>query len=173
MTEATFADIARAGLNTVRIPFGYWVFGDTDLCPSVSSIHHLDNAVQWAAAHGLQVILDLHGLPYTQNGMDHSGTSTHPPFAHAQPLWGRPPLDGTAWLTAAHLNTTRAVLKRVAVRYANEAAVVRIGMVNEPMLMDRAWCNQTVQSRSTTSSALQRGDAGPDARGGDNRFAVD
>ena len=141
VTEATFADIARAGLNTVRIPFGYWVFGDTDLCPSVSSIHHLDNAVQWAAAHGLQVILDLHGLPYTQNGMDHSGTSTHPPFAHAQPLWGQPPLDGTAWLTAAHLNTTRAVLKRVAVRYANEAAVVRIGMVNEPMLMDRAWCD--------------------------------
>ena len=39
VTEATFADIARAGLNTVRIPFGYWVFGDTDLCPSVSSIH--------------------------------------------------------------------------------------------------------------------------------------
>ena len=74
VTEQTFASIAAAGLNTVRIPFGYWVFGDTDLCPGVSSIHHLDDGVRWAEAHHLRVVLDLHGVPPTQNGMDHSGT---------------------------------------------------------------------------------------------------
>ena len=97
-TEETFAEIARAGLNIVRVPFGYWVLGDTDLCPHVPSIQYLDLAVKWATAHSLQVILDLHGLPVTQNGMDHSGTSTHPPYADA---WARAPLDGKDWLRAA------------------------------------------------------------------------
>jgi glucan 1,3-beta-glucosidase len=74
VTESTFAEVAASGLNTVRIPFGYWIFGDTDLCPGVSSIHHLDDGVRWAEAHSLKVVLDLHGVPPTQNGMDHSGT---------------------------------------------------------------------------------------------------
>ena len=142
VTERTFERIAASGLNTVRIPFGWWVFGDQkEICHGVPSIHFLDRAIDWASKHGLQVILDLHGVKPTQNGMDHSGTSTHPPYAHAQPLFGRPPLDGAEWLKPANVDVTRRVLRAVAARYANRTAVVRLGMVNEPMMMDRPWCD--------------------------------
>ena len=141
VTEATFADIARAGLNTVRIPFGYWVFGDTDLCPSVPSIHHLDNAVQWAAAHGPC------RSSSTSTGCRTPKTAwTTRARRRTRRLPTRSRCGAGRRSTAPRgsrrpTSTTRAVLKRVAVRYANEAAVVRIGMVNEPMLMDRAWCD--------------------------------
>ena len=137
VTEDTFARFAASGLNTVRVPFGYWVFGDQDVCNGVVSIHHLDNAVAWADQHGLQLILDLHGVAHSQNGMDHSGTSTHAPYREA---WKRPLLDGREWLQPASLNITRGVLRRVAARYAASRSVVRIGMVNEPMAMARDWC---------------------------------
>lgn len=141
VTEATFARIAASGLNTVRIPYGWWIFGDTPICSGVPSIHHLDNAVDWAEAHGLHVVLDLHGVPPSQNGYDHSGTSSHPPFAHQQPAWARGPFDGGAWLRPENVNLTRSVLRRVASRYAKRSAVVRMGMVNEPLLIPRSWCD--------------------------------
>lgn len=141
VTEATFARIASAGLNTVRLPFGYWIFGDTDLCPAVTSIHHLDNAVTWAERYGLNVVLDLHGVQPTQNGMDHSGTSSHQPFAH-DPGWHRPPFSGREWLQADNVAVTRRILQRIGKRYAMRRHVVRIGMVNEPMLMSRDWCDR-------------------------------
>ena len=148
VTEATFERIAAAGLNTVRVPFGYWIFGDTDLCPGVPSIHHLDDAVRWAEKHGLRVVLDLHGVYPTQNGMDHSGTSSHEPFAHgALHGWNRSAFDGRDWLRPENAARSRAVLRRIAKRYAGAGAVHRLGMVNEPMLMDRVWCDSNCPVR--------------------------
>ena len=61
VTRATFDRIASLGLNVVRVPFGHWVYGDSeDVCPGVSSIEYLDRAVDWAEATGLRVILDMH-----------------------------------------------------------------------------------------------------------------
>ena len=59
------AEIARRGFNSVRLPFGYWIVtGPTHGDPYVGpSIELIDAAVEWAARHGLQVLLDLHGNP--------------------------------------------------------------------------------------------------------------
>ncbi len=71
ITEADFRWMAARGLNAVRLPVGYWVLEDAS--PFVSAREHLGQALQWAARHGLAVIVDLHAAPGSQNGWGHSG----------------------------------------------------------------------------------------------------
>lgn len=57
-----FHQIAAAGMNHVRIPVGYWALEHVEGDPYVNGqLEHLDNAVNWARASGLKVIVDLHG----------------------------------------------------------------------------------------------------------------
>lgn len=75
VTEQTFADIAAAGLDHVRIPFGYWAvatYADDPYVPQISW-RYLLRGIEWARKHGLRVNLDLHGAPGSQNGWNHSG----------------------------------------------------------------------------------------------------
>ena len=75
ITEADFEDISNTGLNTVRIPIGYWAFELLDDDPYVSGLQeaYLDQAIEWARSYGLKVWVDLHGAPGSQNGFDNSG----------------------------------------------------------------------------------------------------
>ncbi|KAK0237033.1 exo-beta-1,3-glucanase [Armillaria nabsnona] len=84
ITEPDFADIAAAGLNHVRIPIGYWAFNATEDEPYIQGqVDYLRKALGWAAAHGLQVIVDLHGVPGSQNGFDNSGRRMSYPGWHS------------------------------------------------------------------------------------------
>ncbi|KAF8630431.1 hypothetical protein AX15_002978, partial [Amanita polypyramis BW_CC] len=75
ITEQDFAEIAGAGLNFVRIPLPYWAIevrqGEPFL-PKVSWTYFL-KAIKWARKYGLRINLDLHTLPGSQNGWNHSG----------------------------------------------------------------------------------------------------
>ncbi|CAK7262820.1 hypothetical protein SEPCBS119000_000179 [Sporothrix epigloea] len=75
VTESTFAEIAAAGLDHVRIPFSYWAVEVYDGDPYLfrTSWRYLLRGIEWARKHGLRVNLDLHGLPGSQNGWNHSG----------------------------------------------------------------------------------------------------
>ncbi|OAA65208.1 beta-glucanase [Niveomyces insectorum RCEF 264] len=75
VTEATFAEIAAAGLDHVRIPYSYWAVAVYDGDPYLfrTSWRYLLRGIEWARRHGLRVNLDLHGLPGSQNGWNHSG----------------------------------------------------------------------------------------------------
>lgn len=75
VTENTFKDIAAAGLDHVRIPFSYWAVEVYDGDPYVfrTSWRYLLRGIEWARKYGLRVNLDLHGLPGSQNGWNHSG----------------------------------------------------------------------------------------------------
>ncbi|KAL1871179.1 hypothetical protein VTK73DRAFT_2230 [Phialemonium thermophilum] len=75
VTEQTFQDIADAGLDHVRIPFSYWAVQTYDDDPYVfrTSWRYLLRGIEWARKYGLRVNLDLHGLPGSQNGWNHSG----------------------------------------------------------------------------------------------------
>lgn len=126
VNETVFKRLASLGVNTVRLPYGYWAFGDRpEFCPNVTSIEYVDLAVGWAKKHGLRVVLDLHGVMHSQNGFDNSGDTHKPPF-------GRP-LNATAWLGHHASAVAIDVLGRVARRYAEEEAVVAMGLVNEPI----------------------------------------
>lgn len=55
--EADVVRMQAAGLNAVRVPFGYWCVagpssGDAYVGPC---LEHLDNVVGWCETHGLQV----------------------------------------------------------------------------------------------------------------------
>jgi len=71
ITAEDFKWIAARGLNAVRLPVGYWVLEENP--PFITGRETLDWAFRTAKAHGLGVLLDMHGAPGSQNGNDHSG----------------------------------------------------------------------------------------------------
>ncbi|KAJ4263930.1 hypothetical protein NW762_005968 [Fusarium torreyae] len=75
VTEQTFKDIQAAGLDHVRIGFNYWAVEIYDGDPYVyrTSWRYLLRAIEWCRKYGLRVNLDLHGIPGSQNGWNHSG----------------------------------------------------------------------------------------------------
>ena len=114
ITEADFAWLRARGLNAVRIPFGYWHFAPE--APYVGTPEHLDAAVAWAAQHGLEVLLDLHGLPGCQGPNDHTGRAGH-----------------FRWHTESGcMARSLDVIEQIAQRYAGCRAVTGFGVVNEP-----------------------------------------
>ncbi|KAG8750908.1 exo-1,3-beta-glucanase [Serendipita sp. 396] len=82
-TEQDFIEMASVGLNHIRLPISYWsVPIDQDTGPYITGAWpYILQALDWANAHGLYVILDLHGAPGSQNGFDNSGQRT------GQPSW--------------------------------------------------------------------------------------
>ncbi|KAF4449705.1 hypothetical protein F53441_7042 [Fusarium austroafricanum] len=75
ITEQTFKDIQAAGLDHVRIGYNYWAVEVYDGDPYVyrTSWRYLLRAIEWCRKYGLRVNLDLHGIPGSQNGWNHSG----------------------------------------------------------------------------------------------------
>ena len=89
-TESDIEKIALLGLNLVRVPIGYWAWKDIDRDMSQSTylngkISYFDtfiNAGQleklrellgWCQKYGVKAMIDLHGVPGSQNGFDNSG----------------------------------------------------------------------------------------------------
>lgn len=75
ITEDDFKNMAAAGLDHVRIAYGYWAVEVYEGDPYVfrTSWRYLLRGIEWARKYGLRVNLDIHGLPGSQNGWDHSG----------------------------------------------------------------------------------------------------
>ena len=67
VTEADIVSLKNAGINHLRIPFGYWAFEIPPGEPWVNgSWTYAMKAIGWAKKYGLQVMIDLHGLPGSQ-----------------------------------------------------------------------------------------------------------
>lgn len=126
VTEDTIREIAEAGLDHIRIPYGYWAVktypGDQYL-PNISW-RYLLRAIEWARRYGLRVNVDLHSVPGGQNGWNHSGRQ-----------------GKVAWLNGTdgdeNGEETIAIHKQLAEffsqdRYKN--IVTLYGLVNEPRL---------------------------------------
>jgi glucan 1,3-beta-glucosidase len=56
--DRDFAYLAARGVELVRIPVPFFVFGDHE--PYIGCVDHLDRGFGWAEKHGIQVLLDLH-----------------------------------------------------------------------------------------------------------------
>ncbi|KAG8708506.1 hypothetical protein FRC09_001214 [Ceratobasidium sp. 395] len=75
ITEEDFAQIAGAGLNWVRIPIPFWaieVYPGEPFLEKVAWKYFL-KAISWARKYGIRIKLDLHTIPGSQNGYNHSG----------------------------------------------------------------------------------------------------
>ncbi|WVQ73941.1 hypothetical protein IAR50_003522 [Cryptococcus sp. DSM 104548] len=75
ITERDFAEIAAAGLNWVRLPFGFWAIETWDGEPYLEGVSwgYVLKAIKWARKYGLRINLDLHNVPGSENGWNHSG----------------------------------------------------------------------------------------------------
>ncbi|GMH00121.1 hypothetical protein Nepgr_001960 [Nepenthes gracilis] len=120
VVEDDFKFISENGLNAVRIPVGWWIASDpTPPKPFVGgSLDALDKAFAWAKKHGIQVIIDLHAAPGSQNGNEHSASRD------GSQEWGK---------TEANIQQTVGVINFLTARYANWSCLLGIELINEPL----------------------------------------
>lgn len=120
-TQADIQKIANSGkgINTLRIPIGYWAFQKYGNDPYIQGAkEHLAQALDWAQAAGLGVWIDLHGAPLSQNGFDNSGQRTTSP----------------QWTSGDTIGFTAGVLGQLAGEFGNHPAVSGIELINEPLM---------------------------------------
>lgn len=128
VTEDTFKAIRDAGLDHVRIPFSYWAVEVYDADPYLfrTSWRYLLRGIEWARKYGLRVNLDLHGLPGSQNGWNHSGR------------WGQIGwLNGTNGQTNA--NRSLDVHDKLSQFFAQDRyqnIITHYGLANEPRMTE-------------------------------------
>ena len=115
VTEDDFAEIAKHGLNLVRIPVPYFIFGDRP--PYPGCVEYLDKAFDWAEKYGLQIMIDLHTVPGSQNGYDNGGLT-------GVCKWCKDPKE---------VDFAISVLDRLAARYAKRPGLYGIEVLNEPI----------------------------------------
>jgi glucan 1,3-beta-glucosidase len=94
-TNADFAAMKAAGLNAVRLPVGWWYFAPAAMIAyspytipeqDVTNLTHpITKVIKYAYDNGIVVILDLHGAPASQNGLDNSGKRSKDPIPER---WG-------------------------------------------------------------------------------------
>lgn len=114
ITERDFSTIRSWGMNAVRIPVPYFIFGDCP--PFLGCVEELDKAFGWAEKYGLKILIDLHTVPGSQNGFDNGGLS-------GVCKWAQQPESVEFTLT---------VLERLAKRYGSREGLLGIQIVNEP-----------------------------------------
>ena len=128
ITERDFVTIKRMGMESVRIPVPYFIFGDRK--PFIGCIEELDKAFNWAEKYGLTILIDLHTVPLSQNGFDNGGIS-------GVCKWAQNPDE---------VEFTLRVLERLAKRYGNRKGLFGIQPLNEP-ITENMWETMDVQNR--------------------------
>jgi glucan 1,3-beta-glucosidase len=115
VTDRDFAHLAGLGLDLLRLPVPYFVFGGVE--PYVGCIEYVDQAFRWAEKYDLKILVDLHTVPDSQNGFDNGG------------------LQGVCkfHLDDANVELALDVLGRLAERYRTSPALWGIEVLNEPV----------------------------------------
>ncbi|KAF2219277.1 glycoside hydrolase superfamily [Elsinoe ampelina] len=141
ITEQDIAKIASWGINTLRIPIGYWAYNHSDDTPyKTGADKYLKDALEWSRNNNLQVLIDLHGVPGSQNGFDNSGQA-------GQALWQK---DN-------NMDAAVSALEQITSIYGTEEysdIVWGIQLVNEPICWSDSidpqkthdWAKSTFQS---------------------------
>lgn len=120
--EADFKWLAGNGINAIRIPVPHWLFGGFE--PYVPAVEYLVKAMEWAHKYDLQVLLDIHTAPGSQNGRLHSGRS-------GEIGWHKDKCNVSASL---------GFVDQLCQRYGGHSALWGIELLNEP----RAWISPRV-----------------------------
>ncbi|MCL7034587.1 hypothetical protein MKW94_006640, partial [Papaver nudicaule] len=118
ITREDFRYLSKHGINTVRIPVGWWIAKDPNPpAPYVGgSLAALDNAFKWAKEFGIKCIINLHAAPGSQNGEEHSSSR-----------------DGSIdWPKPENLQQTLDVISFLATKYGSDPALLGIDLLNNP-----------------------------------------
>ncbi|KAJ3107438.1 hypothetical protein HK100_003582 [Physocladia obscura] len=124
ITQSDITQMTSYGINTIRIPVGYWIREDivysSEHFPQ-GGLAYLQTLCGWASDAGLYIIIDLHGAPYAQQP-DQPFTGQYAPTAEFyQASQYERALEFLEWMTnIIHTNTN----------YRN---VGMLEIVNEPL----------------------------------------
>ncbi|MBQ6019357.1 MAG: cellulase family glycosylhydrolase [Clostridia bacterium] len=127
ITEYDFAEIAKMGFNSVRIPFWYrnfqsddngtWILNDA----GEIDFSRLDRAVELCRQYGLYAILDLHGVNGCQGAQDHCGQKNNCRFFDKTEQGEKYRAEAVELWTL------------IAERFAGDPAVAMFDLLNEPL----------------------------------------
>ncbi|KAI9889687.1 MAG: hypothetical protein M1814_005088 [Vezdaea aestivalis] len=122
ITKSDLQEMKNYGLNTIRIPVGYWIYDDIVLDSEHfprGGLKFLTQMCGWAAEIGLYIIIDLHGAPYAQQSDAFTGQLNPNPgfygkdgYARAVKFW--------QWMT------------KIIHTDSNFRTVGMVGILNEP-----------------------------------------
>ncbi|KAI3852306.1 hypothetical protein MKX03_018951, partial [Papaver bracteatum] len=118
VTRDDFQFLREHGINTVRIPVGWWITKDPNPpAPYVGgSLAALDNAFRWAQESGLKCIIDLHAAPGSQNGRQHSSSR-----------------DGSIdWPVSDNIQQSLDAIEFLASKFGSDPALLGISLLSEP-----------------------------------------
>lgn len=139
ISERDFVAIRAMGMEAVRIPVPYFIFGDRE--PFIGCVQELDKAFGWAEKYGLQILIDLHTAPMGQNGFDNGGIC-------GVCRWSQCPDE---------VEFVLSVLERLSQRYGSREGLWGIEVLNEPVT-ERAWQYMDVPGRyPAVDKALAKG----------------
>jgi glucan 1,3-beta-glucosidase len=114
VNEGDFIYLKEHGINSIRLPISYGVFGDFKPIPQ--TIKYVDFAMEYARKHNIQVLLDLHSVPGGQNGWEVGGKQ-----------------GSFSWHTdKQNINSTLKIISQIAKRYKKYENLYGIELVNEP-----------------------------------------
>ncbi|KAH8598100.1 glycoside hydrolase superfamily [Bisporella sp. PMI_857] len=125
-TEADIQTLAKAGINALRIPIGFWAYDNQDTPYLKGADEYMKKAIGWARKAGMKVWVDCHGSPGSQNGFDNSG--------HAGKV---------DWQSGNNMQRSISVLKKMAEEYGKKEyadVVVGLQLTNEPI----SWGNNNL-----------------------------
>ncbi len=122
-TEQDFINIKEIGFNTIRLPMYYRNFmegPDDALTMRADAFEKVDYFLSLAKAHGLRVIMDMHGVVGGQSGYEHCGTR-----------------DMDFWENETYIASMCALWKNIAEHYVVErpdlaSTILAYDLVNEP-----------------------------------------
>lgn len=113
--EADIQKIKETGCSLIRLPVPYTLFGDVE--GRIGCVEYVDRLFQWAEKYEVQVLLDLHTVPGSQNGLDNGGV-----------------IGLCTWhLHQENVDYTFEILKKLAHRYSGSKALFGIELLNEPV----------------------------------------
>ncbi|MGN0293126.1 MAG: glycoside hydrolase family 5 protein [Lachnospiraceae bacterium] len=142
ITERDFVTIRAMGMEAVRIPVPYFIFGDRE--PFIGCMEELDKAFNWAEKYGLQILIDLHTAPLSQNGFDNGGIC-------GVCKWSQSPEE---------VEFVLSVLERLAKRYGTRKGLWGIEVLNEP-ITENTWKLFDVPNRYPAVDAALAEGSGP------------
>jgi len=118
-TEQDIQELAKTGINALRIPIGYWAYDNSNTPYLKGADKYMEKAIGWARKANMKVWVDCHGSPGSQNGFDNSG--------HAGKV---------AWQEGGNMAHSIGVLKTMAKKYGSKQyadVVVGLQLTNEPI----------------------------------------
>jgi glucan 1,3-beta-glucosidase len=152
ITESDIQAIKSYGFNSLRVPIGYWnILSDPyhRYAPQNPEVSHryLNWLFQITQQYELSILIDLHGAPGSQNGMDHSGCSRE---------------GGGDWISDSiererkNLELTYETLELIMQHYGTQPNLIGIELLNEPSLQYEQKYHQKLFSFYQNSYSLIR-----------------